>query len=109
MPMALISSMLLTPFLCSRPELDRAGQGGDLFLQFGGELFLRGRGVPGDGEGAEELLRRQMAAEALDHHGAGQGQGAVQVADGKVEAVLETLVGVVPFGVEGLEAGVAVD
>ena len=50
-----------------------------------------------------------MAPEALDHHGAGDGQVAVDVAQGDMKAVLVAFVGLVPFGVEGLHPRVAVD
>ena len=95
--------------LPSRPELDGPGQGGDLFVHHRGPVRLRRRLAPGDGVGGEHPLRRELAPVALDHHGAGQGDLAVDVAQGEVEAVLEAFVVVIPFRMEGLGAGVAVD
>src|SRR5208337_1685656 len=93
----------------SGAELDGTGQGGYLVLHLPGPILGWWRLSPGDGIGGDEVFRGQIAAVALDYHGARKAQVAVEVAHGEVKAVFVTLVGFVALRVEGLKGGVAVD
>ena len=82
--------------------------GDDCFLRdLEGALTRRRSNLPpgapdprGWGRG-EEMLRGDLAPEPLDHHGTGEGQVAVDVAQGEVKTVLVAFVILIPLGVEG--------
>jgi hypothetical protein len=85
------------------------GRGGYFVLHLPGPIPGRRRLGPGDGIRGDEVFRVQIAAVALDYHGAREAQVAVEVAHGEVQAIVVMLVSLVALRVESLKAGVAVN